>query len=400
MMRSPSWIILKSAIAFPVSWRSFLFTLLSSSLKSVIRTIYTSLGNGILHGTTFQKKLVAGALIYSLTAHVDAGVVLLYHHVDEGTPAITSIAPDQFNRHMNIIKDEGFTVLPLDELARRSMDASNEAEKSDEKIVAITFDDAYRSIYTTAFPNLRARDWPFTIFVATRLIEEKNPHYLTWAQLTEMSMHGATIANHTNSHTHMIRRLETETADAWTRRMNEELLTAKRLLMEHGLYSNLFAYPYGEYDEETLNLVADLGMIGFGQQSGAIGPHSNRRLLPRYPLAGVYVGETAFRDKLRSLPLPVLHPEIEPTVSNNFKPPLELSFVSDSMNLSQLTCYGPGGLMALSETSPLSVLATPTEEVSVGRTRYNCTLPKGNRFYWFSQLWIRKKADGSWYYEP
>ncbi len=358
------------------------------------------LESGILHGTTFQKKLVAGALICGLSAQACAGVVLLYHHVDEATPAITSIAPDQFNRHLDIIEDEGYTVLPLDELVRRSMDAGPERRKSDEKIVAITFDDAYRSIYTTAFPNLRARGWPFTIFVATRLVEQENPQYLTWAELTEMSGHGATIANHTDSHTHMIRRLETETADAWKGRMNGEILTAKDLLVEHGLDSNFFAYPYGEYDAEILALVGQLGMIGFGQQSGAIGPHSNPLLLPRYPLAGVYVGEAAFRDKLRSLPMPILHPGIEPLVSDNFKPPLKLSFVTNTLNLSRLACYGPGGRMALSETSASNILATPLEDVSVGRTRYNCTLPKGNRFYWFSQLWIRKKDDGSWYYEP
>ncbi|MBT6891523.1 MAG: polysaccharide deacetylase family protein [Gammaproteobacteria bacterium] len=373
---------------------------MSSSLKSAIRTVYTLLGSGILHATTFHKKLVTGTLICFLTTHVHAGVVLLYHHVDEKTPAITSIAPDQFNRHLDIIEAEGFTVLPLDELVKRSMDVSRETEKNDDKIVAITFDDAYRSIYSTAFPNLQARGWPFTIFVSTRLIEQKNPHYLTWAQLAEMSMHGATIANHTDSHTHMIRRLDAELADQWRDRMRGELLTAKNLLGKHGLDSNLFAYPYGEYDEEILNLVGDLGMIGFGQQSGAIGPYSNPLILPRYPLAGVYVGEAAFRDKLRSLPFPVLHPEVEPLVSDNFKPPLELSFTNDSLNFSRLTCYGPGGLMALSETSGTKVLARPTKEVSVGRTRYNCTLPKGNRFYWFSQLWIRKQSDGSWYHEP
>ena len=377
-----------------------MFTLFSSSLKSAIRTVYTLLGSGILHGTTFQKKLISCALACCLTAHANAGVVLLYHHVDEGTPAITSIAPDQFNRHLDIIETEGFTVLPLDELVKRSMEAPRGLNEVDEKIVAITFDDAYRSIYTTAFPNLQARGWPFTIFVATRLIEEQNPHYLTWAQLAEMSRHGATIANHTDSHTHMIRRLDAETADHWKERMREELLTAKRLLVKHGLNSNLFAYPYGEYDEETLNLVGDLELIGFGQQSGAIGPHSNPLLLPRYPLAGIYVGEAAFRDKLRSLPFPILHPEAEPLVLDNLKPPLELSFINDTLNLSRLTCYGPGGLMALSETSSTNILATPAEEVSVGRTRYNCTLPKGNRFYWFSQLWIRKQNDGSWYYEP
>lgn len=358
------------------------------------------LGSGILHGTTFQKILVSGALACCLTTQVNAGVVLLYHHVDEGTPPITSIAPDQFSRHLDIIEAEGFTVLPLDELVKRSMDPSNGYDKSDEKIVAITFDDAYRSIYISAFPILQARGWPFTIFVATRLIEEKNPHYLTWAQLAEMSTQGATIANHTDSHIHMIRRLDAETADHWKHRMTEELLTAKGLLVKHGLDSNLFAYPYGEYDEATLNLVGDLGMIGFGQQSGAIGPHSNPLLLPRYPLAGIYIGEAAFRDKLRSLPFPVEHPKAEPLVSDNLKPPLELSFITDTLNLSRLTCYGPGGLMALSEISSTNILATPAEEVSIGRTRYNCTLPRGNRFYWFSQLWIRKRNDGSWYHEP
>lgn len=343
---------------------------------------------------------MAFAVACGLTVHLEAGVVLLYHHVDEETPAITSISPDQFNRHLDIIEAEGFTVLPLDELVKRSMVAPSGSEKSDEKIVAITFDDAYRSIYTTAFPNLQARGWPFTIFVATKPIEAKNPHYLTWAQLIKMSKHGATVANHTSSHTHMIRHLEAETTDQWKGRMTKELLTAKRLLVKHGLDSNLFAYPYGEYDEETLNLVADLEMIGFGQQSGAIGPHSNPLLLPRYPLAGIYVGEAAFIDKLRSLPLPVLHPKTEPLVSDNLKPGLALSFLQDNIDLSRLTCYGPGGLMALSETHPLNVLATPSEPVSVGRTRYNCTLPKGRRFYWFSQLWIRKENDGSWYDEP
>jgi peptidoglycan/xylan/chitin deacetylase (PgdA/CDA1 family) len=80
-----------------------------------------------------------------------------------------------------------------------------------------------------------------------------------------------------------------ETADDWKSRMVGEILTAKDLLVEHGMDSKFFAYPYGEYDKATLKLVGDLGMIGFGQQSGAIGPHSNPGLLPRYPLAGVYV---------------------------------------------------------------------------------------------------------------
>ena len=187
---------------------------------------------------------------------------------------------------------------------------------------------------------------------------------------------------------------------AWKARIKDEIVGASDRLKAHGFESNLFAYPYGEYDQQTLALIDELGMIGFGQQSGAVGPFSNSLVLPRFPLAGVYVGEAAFRDKLRSLAMPIKHPDIEPLVSNSFKPPLKLSFNQDSADVSRLTCYGPGGLMALAETSPMDIIATPMNEIGVGRTRYNCTLPKGNRFYWFSQLWIRKKDDGSWYYEP
>ena len=79
---------------------------------------------------------------------------------------------------MNIIKKEGFTVLPLNELVQRALKPEGSTNAVDEKIVSITFDDAYRSIYTTAFPNLRARGWPFTIFTATQLIKEKSDLYL------------------------------------------------------------------------------------------------------------------------------------------------------------------------------------------------------------------------------
>ena len=326
--------------------------------------------------------------------------MLLYHHVSTDTPKITSITPDQFNIHMNIIKKEGFTVLPLNELVQRALKSEGSTNAVDEKIVSITFDDAYRSIYTTAFPNLRARGWPFTIFTATQLIKEKSDLYLTWPELAEMSKSGATIANHTHSHPHMIRRMNTETGLSWRQRIKEEILTAKRLLSKHGLGSNLFAYPYGEYDEETLKLVADLKMLGFGQQSGAVGPNSNPLILPRFPLAGIYVNADAFKDKLGSLPMPIKHPKITPLVHDNFKPLLKLSFTEDLSDLSRLACFGPGGKMELTKIAPLSISASPKNEIPVGRSRYNCTLPKGSRFYWFSQLWIRKENDGAWYYEP
>ena len=334
-------------------------------------------------------------LLVSLPAH--SGVVLLYHHVDTDTPPITSISPEQFERHLQILEEEGFTILPLKTLVKTSL-----AVADDRKLAAITFDDAYTSIYEHALPLLKKRDWPFTVFVATEPVQTGNPRYMTWEQLRELAQNNAGIANHTHSHGHLIRREPGENDQTWRARVERDITTATGLLREQGFESNAFAYPYGEYDDALLKLVTDLGRVGYGQQSGAIGPMSNPALLPRFPLSGIHVGEAAFRDKIRSLPMPIKFPEADLPVQGTYRPALHLEFVTGELNLSRMTCYGPGGLMPLAETSATHLIATPQEDIPVGRSRYNCTLPgkTGTRFHWFSQLWIRKRDDGHWYQEP
>lgn len=339
-----------------------------------------------------QRIIVALAILAA--TKVNAGVVLLYHHVDESTPAITSISPDQFVRHLNILEEERFEILPLNELVAESM-----ATPSDARHAAITFDDAYISIYTTAYPELKRRGWPFTIFVAPAFVSDFNPHYLSWEQIHEMSQNGATIANHTVNHHHLIRRLDDEDEDAWQLRVSSEITVARDILKNHGHDSALFAYPYGEYDLPLLDIVSGLGFTAFGQQSGAIGPYSNPQLLPRFPLAGVYVGESAFRDKIKSLAMPIAHPDVDPLVGDDLHPELILKFLDGATN-ARVTCYAPGGAAELTRVDTTTLSVRSKDAVPVGRSRYNCTQPKGNRFHWFSQLWIRKNNDGSWYPEP
>ena len=72
-------------------------------------------------------------------------------------------------------------------------------------------------------------------------------------------------------------------ADAIVGRMNvvtfddrQDLQKAQqRLENELGSAIPYFAYPYGEYNTELAQSVAELGLTGMGQQSGAIGPDSD-----------------------------------------------------------------------------------------------------------------------------
>ena len=71
-----------------------------------------------------------------------AAVILQYHHVSTDTPASTSIAPAQFEKHMQYLKDNGFTVVPLSKIVESVQNKQALADKT----VAITFDDAYLDI--------------------------------------------------------------------------------------------------------------------------------------------------------------------------------------------------------------------------------------------------------------
>lgn len=325
------------------------------------------------------------------------GVVLLYHHISSSTPAVTSTSPEDFLAHLDIIQEEGFTVLPLEELVEAAM-----AEDADPaaKRVAITFDDAYRSIYETAFPILQGRGLPFTIFVATDYIRDGNRLYLGWDELKAMQAGGATIANHTRSHAHLLRRLPDESRRDWRRRIRAEIVEAGELLRGRGFDNPLFAYPYGEYDLALLELVEELGLIGFGQQSGAISRYASRALLPRFPLSGIYANPKPFRNKLNSLGMPVEFPRVEPVVEGGDNPPT-LELRHDIARPSRLNCFTPGKAQVAIEKKTIEV--SNDAPLPPGRNRYNCTLPSSlpgkPRYHWFSQMWMVKTEDGSWYEE-
>ncbi len=328
-----------------------------------------------------------------------SAVVLLYHHVDDNTPAITSISPENFNAHLKYLSKNDFKVLPLQEIVTSLQSGKVLPEKS----IAITFDDAYINIYTTAYPMMKKRGFPFTIFVATDLVGT-NRHYLSWAQLAEMSDHGTLIANHTRSHTHLLRRQPDENHEEWILRITNEIEGAQTEIENHlGDVPRFFAYPYGEYNRDILALVKRLGYIGFGQQSGAIGSESDFLSLPRFPMAGTYTGMAAFKTKVNTVPMPIRHPDIDPLLAEGVvRPTLELDFLKGNYRTGELNCYGPGGKLKIEKVDENTFNILPIANVPVGRSRYNCTLPShvGGRFHWFSQPWIRKKDDGSWYPEP
>lgn len=344
--------------------------------------------------------LIPISSIEAVNMPISHAVVLQYHHVDSSTPPVTSITPANFRRQMDYLKAENYQVWPLHKL----VSFLRQDEFIPDRVVAITFDDAYVSIHRTALPILKRLNWPFTVFVATGLVGTR--HYLSWSELRELMQAGGSIANHTITHTHLLRREAGETSARWQKRIRQEILGAEaRIKLETGSVVKLFAYPYGEFDDQTKQIVGDLGYSGFGQQSGPIGIYSDLRALPRFPIAGIYSDMKDFKSKVKTLPLPVLK---QRSADNSLLPPdmwiptLALELAEGEYRRSLLACYASGeGQIEVIWSAELQFSTTASKPLPVGRSRYNCTLPnlQGDRYYWYSQAWIRKNQDGSWYDE-
>lgn len=340
-----------------------------------------------------------------LGVHVQAAVVLQYHHISEDTPAITSTRPELFAKHMEYLSENGFNVISMDKL----LSALKSKKPLPDKTVAITFDDGYISIFQEAWPILEDKGWPFTVFINIEPHDHKNASYMSWNQLKEMADGGATIGNHSVSHLHMIRQGEGEGERAWLRRLRGEVKDAQRRIDDQlGTQLKVFAYPYGEYNREVQGVLKKLGYAAFGQQSGPIAPFSEVTALPRFPFGGEYGEMDDFIIKVGTRPMPLsrvtsfeqtgtaLKDEVLPPGER--QPELRL-YSDDNTLLRSVQCFASrqGSATTTLQEGYLSVQAK--QPLHSGRSRYNCTASAGDgRFYWFTKAWIIKPESG-WYNE-
>jgi len=339
----------------------------------------------------------------SASAADDHAVVLVYHHVSDTTPALTSVTPAVFDSHLDYLQENGFTVWPL----ARILAALGKGEALPENTVAITFDDAYLSVYSAAFPRLRQRNWPFTLFVSSEAIDRGYDNYLSWAQLRELADGGVELGNHSHTHAHLVRRLPGESEAQWRQRVIDDIGTAaRRLEQETGSLSRLFAYPYGEYSPALKDIVGALGYQGIAQQSGAVGAVSDFLALPRFPMAKGYADLQRFAISVHARPLPVSAVTADAAASA-YRPiaGLQLTLADGGYRARQLACYRATGAPLVTRriaTHPLTLSIEIGGEQAPGRHKINCTAPAAQGagvYYWYSYQWLVKNADGSWYRE-
>ncbi len=352
-----------------------------------------------------MKRYIIILTLYFTSFMSTGAVILQYHHVSNNTPKSTSITPEQFDIHLQYLKDNHFIVVPLPQL----MLAIQNQQIIADKTVAITFDDAYSDILTQAKPLLDKFGFSYTIFVNPEIIERNNKKniskYLSWLQLKNMADNGVTIANHGFKHDSLARRPKQVTEEEWLAQQTILLLKSESIIKEKtGQSWRYFAYPYGEYTPSLQAWIKQNNFIAFSQQSGAIGLATDLTSVPRFPASMPYDKISSLRDKLNSLPfdLSLVNKNAETIFKFQQSKSITFAITTDDFYKSQLHCYISGlGKQKVEWTGENSFTILFNNDLPVGRVRCNCTaasISKPGRYYWYSKPWFILKPDGEWYH--
>lgn len=181
--------------------------------------------------------------------------VLLYHAVDDPVPGdrlALRVPRGRFLEQMQLLRDEGYRVVPLA--------AVGEPQRTgDERCVAITFDDGYRS-HAWAAATLHAFGFPATFFLVPRFLDGVTApavYWETWGHLgwddaATLIENGFEVGAHSVTHPDLRTCGDAE--------LDHEVGGA-RALLEARLGGRIasFSYPYGRHDARVRNAATRAG---------------------------------------------------------------------------------------------------------------------------------------------
>jgi peptidoglycan/xylan/chitin deacetylase (PgdA/CDA1 family) len=228
-------------------------------------------------------------------------LVLCYHALSDDWPAALSTTPERFEAQLALLLDRGYEPATFEQAL---------SSPPGRRTVAVTFDDAYRSVLERAHPIMERLGVPGTVFVPTDFAGKPEPMRwegidqwlggpherellcLGWDELRGLADAGWEIGSHTCSHPHLTA-LDDE-------RLGRELADS-RAACEQGMGRpcRSIAYPYGDVDARVAKAAA-----GAGYTYGAALPKRFDSTDPLdWPRVGVYNRDDLRRFKLKVSPL-------------------------------------------------------------------------------------------------
>ena len=183
--------------------------------------------------------------------------VLGYHNFSNSKPVTEMrMRTAEFCQQMQYIKDAGLTVITMQDfldwlLADRCLP---------ERCVLITIDDGWRSVYTDAFPVLKAYGYPFTLYLYTSFLSGKGTS-MNPEMIHEMLAAGASVGSHSCSHLYpsQWKSLE-EDSQEYAEQLQREFPDSVAQLKELFGNCSTYCYPGGYHTQPMRDCLQNMGM--------------------------------------------------------------------------------------------------------------------------------------------
>lgn len=231
-------------------------------IKKIIKSIIYFLINRFLFFRSYSNK----------------AAILMYHSVGEND-LFFNVQLKNFIKQMDYLKKNKFNVVNLDQL----IEWIEKKQKIPKKTVVLTFDDGYQDNYFNVLPILKKYNFSATIFLAVNLIGQKIGDsekivldMLNWLQIKEMHQLGLIdFQPHSMNHPELSH-LNLEEAK---KEINRSKISIQEKLNKK---CNFFAYPRGNFNEETVSILKELNFsVGLTINGGLVSKKNNLFKLPR-----------------------------------------------------------------------------------------------------------------------
>ena len=213
---------------------------------------------GALGKRTPDGDWVTAQFKQPLVPREETQVAVLGYHNFSKTKTCTEMrmSTADFCRQMQFIKDSDICVISMQDF----LEWRHGTRRLPAKCVLITIDDGWKSVYSDAYPVLKAYGYPFTLYLYTRYINVKGDS-MTSEQIQEMMAHGATIGSHSSNHLYPSKwkRYKQDSAE-YAAQLQKELVDSRTKLMS--MFGNCSTYCYpGGYNTPPMHEV--LGSAGY-----------------------------------------------------------------------------------------------------------------------------------------
>ncbi|MGB8032560.1 MAG: polysaccharide deacetylase family protein [Nitrososphaeraceae archaeon] len=200
--------------------------------------------------TVRHKSIVTAAIILVIALAIFLLPIAAYSQL----PYLLNIQLSKKNQG-----NQGRILMLIDNVSNNSIvsisgnaSGSSSNNNNNNEVVIINFDDSYKSQYTYAKPTLDKYGFKATFFEVCNWIGtgHKSDMTMTWHDIAALRQDGMDIEAHTMNHLHLNKLSSVD--------LDYEIGQSKQCLLDHGINSTIFAYPYSEGSDNStvVNTVA------------------------------------------------------------------------------------------------------------------------------------------------